>query len=680
MEELAQAVEQEVVWEGPSEEPPNMQLVGAKTVMVEVVAAEVEAAVVAAEGGVQRFAEAPTLEVNDEDRKDAEEDGLFVKGMQHSRAQPGSVREQRRASSDVGTLFDNIADLRAERAATEPFEPLLPEDVSSLVQVLQTAPPATLTLISVDGVVSARETLATLQGKMRTMASLTSLTQGETSKPAHIDDWVAIGGLRDDARRALFVELIAAEKQQLIAWGVTTADDKLVDNQVAAFEEAYGVSTRAIERMLSVRGSSLVEAAKELAVVEVPEALAALDQWLARHSSARVAARTDECMAYVRSSLTHAGGALDPDAEREAAMRLHSAIEEAFSAIEEERSVLRNRSHSNPIDDLHASAAIALLRAAHTKAQRLQGSAIELKTRIEILGNWREEQSALHPWLERRPSRARYLKACRDAQIKHAEADTADATSSRLQQLADVEQGALDAAAVKREESARLALEAEQTCEQVAGEILQSVGEHFPELSIEDSQGWADSACAEAVRAFRSRFIFAFRSCAALAAAQRQTPLPSRMTSGSPSSESQRGGQQECAVDMQLEKSPPFSPPPSGLSHARGVERGGRSASFEDQLAVDVGKLVADGHKANARGDYHGARRRFLEVYALHRKPSAMISAANMALKAGDIEVAQSSYLELLRTSVLSQAEVEVVQRKLADVAEAQRKQSAGES
>ena len=83
---------------------------------------------------------------------------------------------------------------------------------------------------------------------------------------------------------------------------------------------------------------------------------------------------------------------------------------------------------------------------------------------------------------------------------------------------------------------------------------------------------------------------------------------------------------------------------------------------------------------ARAAGPHHGARRRFLEVYALHRKPSAMISAANMALKAGDIEVAQSSYLELLRTSVLSQAEVEVVQRKLADVAEAQRKQSAGES
>lgn len=54
--------------------------------------------------------------------------------------------------------------------------------------------------------------------------------------------------------------------------------------------------------------------------------------------------------------------------------------------------------------------------------------------------------------------------------------------------------------------------------------------------------------------------------------------------------------------------------------------------------------LVKAGIYANRAGDFVGARRSFLGAYALSQKPTSLVSAANMALRSGDLAAALSEY------------------------------------
>ena len=60
-------------------------------------------------------------------------------------------------------------------------------------------------------------------------------------------------------------------------------------------------------------------------------------------------------------------------------------------------------------------------------------------------------------------------------------------------------------------------------------------------------------------------------------------------------------------------------------------------------------QLVALGHAHNKRGDLEEARRCFESAHRLEPKPQTLISAANMALKAGDAAAAARMYEELRR-------------------------------
>ena len=66
-------------------------------------------------------------------------------------------------------------------------------------------------------------------------------------------------------------------------------------------------------------------------------------------------------------------------------------------------------------------------------------------------------------------------------------------------------------------------------------------------------------------------------------------------------------------------------------------------------------ELLAEGHRANARADYAAARLNFLAACELFGdRVEAQLSAANMAAKMGDDELAASEYREMLARADLS--------------------------
>ena len=77
-----------------------------------------------------------------------------------------------------------------------------------------------------------------------------------------------------------------------------------------------------------------------------------------------------------------------------------------------------------------------------------------------------------------------------------------------------------------------------------------------------------------------------------------------------------------------------------------------------------IAELSKEAHKANEAGLYAEARRIFLEIVKLepHRN-TARVSAANMALKAGDAEVALRELNALLARGDMSQACIIVATR-----------------
>ena len=58
--------------------------------------------------------------------------------------------------------------------------------------------------------------------------------------------------------------------------------------------------------------------------------------------------------------------------------------------------------------------------------------------------------------------------------------------------------------------------------------------------------------------------------------------------------------------------------------------RNGGSNGRSEETVTRARRLTLEGHEANSQGDFQAARRSFLAAYELQRKPSAMISAANM--------------------------------------------------
>jgi uncharacterized protein HemY len=81
---------------------------------------------------------------------------------------------------------------------------------------------------------------------------------------------------------------------------------------------------------------------------------------------------------------------------------------------------------------------------------------------------------------------------------------------------------------------------------------------------------------------------------------------------------------------------------------------------------------ILQARAANERGDYTQARAHFLSANA--RRPSVplALSAANMALKAGDVGAAASEY-QALQSQELSAQQRAVLERKLQETKELQR-------
>ena len=82
---------------------------------------------------------------------------------------------------------------------------------------------------------------------------------------------------------------------------------------------------------------------------------------------------------------------------------------------------------------------------------------------------------------------------------------------------------------------------------------------------------------------------------------------------------------------------------------------------------MDAAAHMEAGHEANRRGDSVEARRCFLAAFELDGRAAAQISAANMALKFGDIEAAMQEYRSVLKRTDLKDTYRMAVEKKLSE-------------
>ena len=82
---------------------------------------------------------------------------------------------------------------------------------------------------------------------------------------------------------------------------------------------------------------------------------------------------------------------------------------------------------------------------------------------------------------------------------------------------------------------------------------------------------------------------------------------------------------------------------------------------------MDASAYMEAGHRANSRDDYVEARRNFRAAFELEGKAVAQISAANMALKLGNVEEAMQEYTVVLQRTDLADNHRTLVENKLSE-------------
>jgi len=102
------------------------------------------------------------------------------------------------------------------------------------------------------------------------------------------------------------------------------------------------------------------------------------------------------------------------------------------------------------------------------------------------------------------------------------------------------------------------------------------------------------------------------------------------------------------------------------LQHSRQVQQSTAIPSGSAATLSIADAWMRDGHAANQRGDYMGARSSFLSAFRVSDKVDAQFSAANMALKSGRVQDALAEYQTLLRRHDLEPFYREAVMNKVA--------------
>ena len=74
-------------------------------------------------------------------------------------------------------------------------------------------------------------------------------------------------------------------------------------------------------------------------------------------------------------------------------------------------------------------------------------------------------------------------------------------------------------------------------------------------------------------------------------------------------------------------------------------------AARQEETDAKAAELVRAGHEANDAGATDTARKKFLAAHRHSKRPSTLISAANMALKMGDAQTAMREYEKVLHAS-----------------------------
>ena len=74
-------------------------------------------------------------------------------------------------------------------------------------------------------------------------------------------------------------------------------------------------------------------------------------------------------------------------------------------------------------------------------------------------------------------------------------------------------------------------------------------------------------------------------------------------------------------------------------------------AARQEEADAKAAELVRAGHEANDAGATDTARKKFLAAHRHSKRPSTLISAANMALKMGDAQTAMREYEKVLHAS-----------------------------
>ncbi|KAL1511022.1 hypothetical protein AB1Y20_005847 [Prymnesium parvum] len=541
------------------------------------------------------------------------------------------------ARPDVGAVLGMMAELRQLRDSVRGGHvrppPPLPADIRRLAECLAAPPPAAPPLVGCEQLDGRRAAFAELQQRLRRWR--------EAGQRPDADECAR----RDRARQALCEALRDAEARQLAAWGASASGEEAAEAAARAaaraLTDAADAVAAAAEEVRRIRRAEMDGAADERQQLSAADGAAALRDWEERHSSEQMSAKTEKASLRLRKALSKAADATNAEAERSAAEEIHAAVDELLPQLHAERRLLTDP--PDPSADLHATAAVSLLHAARGHAAQLRRAAAQLAARLEQLGAWRAERRAAEAWVGAVPSRGEYLRACGRAAELQAAAD----------QLAA--RGGGGGGGVALREEARKAWEAR---DRVAAETMAAVGAHFPELAIDAADGWRGGARCDAEEWARARAAAGVR-CAEWAHVARKAAwrcaaaLRERAAAGAPPEAAAAGGE-------------------GRRRHGEGEAGKGEAGKGEvaaDPPEVHARRLTLEGHKANSNGDFHAARRSFLAAYELQRKPSAMISAANMALKSGETEAARSAYESLLQMDSLTPSERAVVERKLAEAA-----------
>ena len=74
-------------------------------------------------------------------------------------------------------------------------------------------------------------------------------------------------------------------------------------------------------------------------------------------------------------------------------------------------------------------------------------------------------------------------------------------------------------------------------------------------------------------------------------------------------------------------------------------------AARQEEADAKAAELIRAGHEANDAGATDTARKKFLAAHRHSKRPSTLISAANMALKMGDAQTAMREYEKVLHAS-----------------------------